>query len=61
MRRVWQVVRWPLVVLVVAFVAILFLPYRLKHSNPPVTLVAAWPDAVSEHLARVAFFDCHSN
>ena len=61
MRRVWQVVRWPLVVLVVVFVAIQFVPYGWKHSNPPVTQDAPWPDAESEHLARVACYDCHSN
>ena len=61
MRTVWRVLRWPLLVLVVVFVAIQFVPYGWKHSNPPVTQDAPWPDAESEHLARVACYDCHSN
>ena len=61
MRRLWRLVRWPLLVLVVVFVAIQFVPYGWKHSNPPVTQDAPWPDAESEHLARVACYDCHSN
>ena len=61
MRRLWRLVRWPLLVLVVVFVAIQFVPYGWKHSNPPVTQDAPWPDAESEHLARAACYDCHSN
>ncbi len=61
MRTVWRVLRWPLLVLVVVFVAMQFVPYGWKHSNPPVTQNAPWPDAESERLARVACYDCHSN
>jgi len=61
MRKVWRVVRWPLLVLGILFVAIQFVPYGWKHSNPEVTQDAPWPDAESEHLARVACYDCHSN
>jgi hypothetical protein len=60
-RRLWHVVRWPFLVLGVLFVAIQFVPYGWKHSNPQVTQDAPWPDAESEHLARVACYDCHSN
>jgi Haem-binding domain len=60
-RTLWRVLRWPLLLLVVVFVAIQFVPYGWKHSNPPVTRDAPWPDAESERLARVACYDCHSN
>jgi hypothetical protein len=58
---VWRVIRWPLLVLVVVFVAIQFVPYGWKHSNPPVIRDAPWPDAESARIARASCYDCHSN
>jgi hypothetical protein len=61
MRKVLRVLRWPALVLVVVFVAIQFVPYGWKHSNPPVSRDAPWPDAQSAAIARASCYDCHSN
>jgi hypothetical protein len=61
MRAVLRILRWPALVLAIAFVAIQFVPYGWKHANPPVTLDAPWPDARSAEVARASCYDCHSN
>ena len=43
------------------FVALQLVPYGWRHSNPPVSADAPWPDAAAERLARAACYDCHSN
>lgn len=43
------------------FVVIQFVPYGWAHDNPPVVNGAPWPDAESEHIARVSCYSCHSN
>ena len=45
----------------VLFAAIQLVPYGWRHSNPPVTQNAPWPDAESERIARQSCYDCHSN
>jgi hypothetical protein len=49
------------VVLIVAFVAIQFVPYGRWHENPQVVVDAPWPDERTADLARGACYDCHSN
>jgi mono/diheme cytochrome c family protein len=49
------------IALVVAFVAIQFVPYGRAHTNPPVTQEPAWDTPQTRELARRACFDCHSN
>ena len=46
---------------VVLFLLIQLVPYGRDHSNPPVTVAAAWPSVEGERLARAACYDCHSN
>ena len=46
---------------VALFLLIQFVPYGWRHSNPPVTSAAPWPDQASERIARDACYDCHSN
>lgn len=48
-------------VLVGAFLLMQLVPYGWKHSNPPVTSAAVWPDAEAEAIARQSCYDCHSN
>lgn len=48
-------------VLVVAFVAIQFVPYGRRHDNPPVSAEPVWDSPETRALARRACFDCHSN
>jgi hypothetical protein len=43
------------------FVLMQFVPYGWSHDNPPVVSDAPWPDASSEHIARVSCYSCHSN
>jgi hypothetical protein len=47
--------------LLVAFVAIQFVPYGWWHENPPVVQDASWPNAESERIARQSCYSCHSN
>lgn len=47
--------------LVVAFVAIQFVPYGRDHANPPVGVEPAWDSPDTRVLAKQACFDCHSN
>ena len=47
--------------LVVAFVAIQFVPYGRDHVNPPVGAEPTWDSPGTRALARQACFDCHSN
>ncbi|HUG16155.1 MAG TPA: heme-binding domain-containing protein [Thermomicrobiales bacterium] len=42
-------------------VAIQLVPYGRAHDNPPVTQAVQWDSPRTEQLARVAFYDCHSN
>ncbi len=57
-RRFW--VRSGLV-LVLAFVAIQFVPYGGDHVNPPVGAEPIWDSPGTRTLAKQACFDCHSN
>ena len=57
-RRSW--VRSGLV-LVLAFVAIQFVPYGRDRLNPPVGAEPIWDTPQTRALARQACFDCHSN
>ena len=47
--------------LVLAFVAIQFVPYGRDHLNPPVGAEPIWDTPQTRALARQACFDCHSN
>jgi hypothetical protein len=57
-RRFW--IRTSLL-LVLAFVAIQFVPFGRDHVNPPVAAEPAWDSPETRALARQACFDCHSN
>ena len=47
--------------LVMAFVAIQFVPYGRDHVNPPAGAEPTWDSADTRALAKKACFDCHSN
>ena len=57
-RRLW--VRTGLV-LVLAWVAIQFVPYGRDRVNPPVGAEPTWDSPETRALAKQACFDCHSN
>jgi heme-binding protein len=59
--RLARVARIVVLVLVIAFVAIQFVPYGWQHDNPPVVRDAPWPDEQSRRIARVSCYSCHSN
>lgn len=48
-------------VLVLAFVAIQFVPYGRDHVNPPVGTEPTWDSPHTRALAKRACFDCHSS
>lgn len=52
---------WALGTLLVAFVAIQFVPYGRDHSNPPVTAEPAWDSPQTRATFMRACGDCHSN
>ena len=47
--------------LLLAFVAIQFVPYGSDRVNPPVSSEPAWDSMETRALAKQACFDCHSN
>ena len=47
--------------LVLAFVAVQFVPYGRDHVNPPVGAEPSWDSPDTRALAKEACFDCHSN
>ena len=53
--------RWPVIVLAVAFVLIQFVPYGWWHDNPAVVADARWPNEESRRIARESRYSCHSN
>ncbi len=46
---------------VVGFVLIQFIPYGHDHTNPPVVNEPNWPDTQTRNLVAGACYDCHSN
>lgn len=60
-RRLWQIARWPVAVLVVAFVAMQFVLYGWWHENPAVVADAPWPNDEARRIARQSCYSCHSN
>jgi hypothetical protein len=54
-----NVVRYTLLLLLVAFVAIQFVP--VDRSNPPVVREVNWDSQETRDLAKRACYDCHSN
>ncbi len=48
-------------VLVGVFLVLQLVPYGWKHSNPPVTSAAPWPNEEAEAIARQSCYSCHSN
>lgn len=50
-----------LVLVVIGFVFLQFIPYGKNHSNPPVVQEPAWDSPDTRALAQKACFDCHSN
>jgi hypothetical protein len=46
---------------IVLFVLIQFIPYGKNHTNPPVVSSPNWDSAQTQQLAKRACFDCHSN
>lgn len=56
-----RLVKWVLIVLVVGFLLIQFVPYGRAHDNPPVVSEPVWDSPQTRELAQRACFDCHSN
>ena len=48
-------------ILVLALVAIQFVPYGRNHLNPPIGAEPTWDSPETRALAKRACFDCHSN
>jgi hypothetical protein len=55
----FRLFRWVLTILVIVFVLIQFVPYRLK--NPPVVDEPKWDSTRTRALVVASCYDCHSN
>jgi hypothetical protein len=55
----FRLFRWLFTTLVIVFVLIQFVPYRLK--NPPVVDEPKWDRASTHTLVVASCYDCHSN
>jgi mono/diheme cytochrome c family protein len=55
----FRLIRFVLTILVVVFVLIQFVPYRLQ--NPPVVSEPKWDRAQTRALVVASCYDCHSN
>jgi hypothetical protein len=55
----FRFIRFVLTIVVVAFVLVQFVPYRLK--NPPVVSEPKWDSAHTRALVVASCYDCHSN
>ena len=49
------------VLVLIAVVAVQFVPYGRDHTNPPVLAEVEWDSARTRELAVKACYDCHSN
>lgn len=60
-QRLWSLVRWGLVVIILLALAIQLVPYGRAHANPQVVAEPAWDSPNTRALFSSACGDCHSN
>jgi len=53
--------KWIVIVVVLAFIILQFIPYGRNHTNPPVMSEPNWDSPATRELAVRACYDCHSN
>ena len=56
-----RVLRWIGIALVVVLVALQFVPYGRRHTNPPARVEPRWDAPATRAFAVRACYDCHSN
>ena len=61
MRTLARRLRPWLLVALLLFIAIQFVPYGRRHPNPPVTQAAPWPSDEARVIAGQSCMSCHSN
>jgi hypothetical protein len=52
---------YALLIMVVLFGLVQFVPYGRDHTNPPVVSEPKWDSPATRELTKTACFDCHSN
>jgi hypothetical protein len=52
---------YALLIMVVLFGLVQFVPYGRDHTNPPVVSEPKWDSLATRELTKTACFDCHSN
>lgn len=60
-RPIKSTLKITIIVLVVLFAVIQFIPYGRDHHNPAVIGEPDWDHPTTRQLAKTACFDCHSN
>ena len=56
-----KVLKWVVLVALVAFAVLQVLPLGRDHSNPPITAEPVWITRDAREVAVAACYDCHSN
>ncbi len=56
-----KILKWIVIIAVVGFVGLQFVPYNRNHTNPPVVSEPNWDSSATKEIAMRACYDCHSN
>jgi hypothetical protein len=60
-KRILKIIAVVVIVGIVVFALIQFIPYGKQHANPLVVSEPTWDSQQTRDLAKTACFDCHSN
>lgn len=56
-----KILKWIVIIALVGFIGIQFIPYNRDHTNPPVVAEPNWDSPATKEIAVRACYDCHSN
>lgn len=60
-KRILKILAILIVIGLILFILIQFIPYGKNHTNPPVVSEPNWDSQQTRDFAKRACFDCHSN
>jgi cytochrome c551/c552 len=61
LKRILKIIGILVIIGIILFILIQFIPYGKNHTNPPVVSEPKWDSQQTRDLAKRACFDCHSN
>ena len=56
-----KILKWIVIIGIVGFIGLQFIPYNRNHTNPPVVSEPNWDSQATKDIAVRACYDCHSN